>query len=555
MDELLSLTGKRWVIAPLDGRDGVPEDDAQAMLAFLKDNRGLRDIDDPQSNGWHDHALFPDSKKAVKRVLDAVKNDEKIGIFGDYDCDGITATAQMMRMLRRRKNEPVVRLPHRVHDGYGLKPEHVDEFHEAGVTLLITVDTGVSAHAAIDRANELKIDAIILDHHHLLTAPGAYAILHPGLSPNFPHPHPAAAGVAFMFVHAVEGDDWDDRDTDLSLAAIGTIADLVALQGHNRRLVQEGLKAMQRLPAGPLKTLVEQASGGKTLTSVDVAFRIAPRINAAGRMADPKLALKALLEGGPLLKDLETLNSLRQDETTRALEHALTELTPRDDGTLPAFLSIASASYPHGILGLLAGKLTERYGRPSMAVHIDGALCTASLRSPQHYNIIEALNRYKHLLISFGGHAQAAGATFGLEQYITLTEALEKDALDLIPPSLHLPVLAIDAILPASAISHDFCLQLRDMEPYGMGNPEPLFLIENIKLENMRRVGSDSRHLQATLGGCKVIGFGLGQLMDDAKGPLDIACRAGIDSWNGKITPQLFLIDMRAAQPVNLLIG
>jgi single-stranded-DNA-specific exonuclease len=544
----LSLTGKRWTLAMLDGRDGVPEDDALALIAFLKHSRGL--LNGPQSAGttWCDAKLFPDSEKAAGRVREAVVKGEKIGIFGDYDCDGVTASAQILRALRRRGNEPVMRLPHRVHDGYGLKPSHVDEFHAAGVTLLITVDTGISAHAAIDHANSLGINVIILDHHHLLTPPDAFAILHPALSPNFPHPHPAAAGVAFIFLQALENGEWKERDIDLSLATMGTVADLVLLTGHNRALVQEGLKAMHRLPIGPLRTFVESVSAGKALTSIDIAFRLAPRINAAGRMADPMLALKALLEGGELLNDLETLNSLRQDQTSRALDRALLELTPDANGELPAFLSIGSASYPHGILGLLAGKLTEKFGRPSMAVHISDKHCTASLRSPMGYNIAEALHRFSNMLISYGGHAQAAGATFAIENYITLSEALEKDARERIAPEALTPTLAVDAVLPASAVTHDFCNHLTSLEPFGQGNPEPLFLIENIKLENARKVGGEGKHLQATVGGCKLIGFGLGSFIDETSRPLDAICRIGMDTWNGRNTPQLFLVDMRPSE-------
>lgn len=523
-----------------------------ALITMLREARRIEQDTQEEGGDWHDASrLFPNAPKAAERVLKAVAEKERIGLFGDYDCDGITSAAQIIRALGRRKTEPIVKLPHRVHDGYGIKPYHIEDFAQAGVTLLITVDTGISAHEAVDTANAKGIDVIILDHHHVLTAPNAYAILHPALVDTFPHPHPSAAGVVCIFLHALEkATHWADRDIDLALATIGTIADLVPLRGLNRSLVQDGLRAMQNLPMSPLRMLIDQLSAGKPLTSTDIAFRIAPRINAAGRMADPMLALRALLEGGALLNDLDTLNALRQDETQRALEKALTELTPGPDGTLPSFLSIASASYPHGILGLLAGKLTEKFGRPSMAVHIAEDVCTASFRSPAGFNITEALQRNKGKLTSFGGHAQAAGATFKLDEYIALTEALEQDVAAHMKPDQLVPTLAVDAILPPSAVTKDFHYQLSALEPYGMGNPEPLFLIEGVTLESMRRVGGDGRHLQATLGHCKVIGFNLGHLMEDARTPVDIACRVGIDTWNGRETPQLFLQDLRLAMKV-----
>lgn len=531
-----------------------------ALITMLREARRIGQDAREDGGNWYDASrLFPDAAKAAERVLKAVEENERIGLFGDYDCDGITSAAQIIRALRRRKTEPIVKLPHRVHDGYGIKSNHIEDFAQAGVTLLITVDTGISAHEAVDAAHAKGIDVIILDHHHVLTAPNAYAILHPALVDTFPHPHPSAAGVVCIFLHALEkATHWADREIDLALATIGTIADLVPLKGHNRSLVQDGLSAMRNLPMSPLRLLIDQLSAGKPLTSTDIAFRIAPRINAAGRMADPMLALRALLEGGALLNDLDTLNALRQDETQRALEKALTELTPgpdpsdpaRADGTLPGFLSIASTSYPHGILGLLAGKLTEKFGRPSMAVHIAEDVCTASFRSPSSFNITEALQRNKEKLTSFGGHAQAAGATFKLDEYIALTEALEQDVAAHMKPDQLVPTLAVDAILQASAVTKDFHHQLSALEPYGMGNPEPLFLIEDVTLENMRRVGGEGRHLQATLGHCKVIGFNLGHLMEDVRTPVDIACRVGIDTWNGRETPQLFLQDLRLATKV-----
>jgi len=529
----------------------VPEHDALALVEFLKQSRGLHAAEEP-SHSWYDPALYPDAQKAAERVHSGIAEGQKIALFGDYDCDGVTASAQIVRALQRRGVEPVIRLPHRVHDGYGLKPSHIQEFVQAGVQLLITVDTGVSAHEAIDAANNAGIDVIVLDHHHVLTAPAAYAILHPSLAPDFPHPFPSAAGVVFTFLHALENGMWKDRDTDLALAMFGTVADLVMLKGHNRMLVQEGLAALRRLPPSPVRLFIDQLSNGKPLTSVDIAFRIAPRINAAGRMADPMLALRALLEGGPLLADLETLNGLRQDQTARALERALLELTPKPDGSLPPFLSIASTNYPHGILGLLAGRLTEKFGRPSMAVHIEGEICTASLRSPAAFNIVEAIGRTSDLLISFGGHAQAAGATFKLENYLALCTALEEDAGSHMSPEMLVPALALDATLPAEAVTQNFCTQLMDLEPFGQGNPEPLFLIENVQLENPRRVGGEGRHLQAQLKHCKTIGFGLGNLMEDVRGPVDIVCRVGLDTWNGRVTPQLFIVDVRVAVGVGV---
>ncbi len=544
----LSLTGKRWIFSPAEaGTDAVLNDPA-TLVAFLLEARGINAAQVGEQS-WNDPNIYADVGRAVERVRTAVDRTERIGIFGDYDCDGVTATALVLRALRRRGVEPIVRLPHRVRDGYGLKESHVDELHAEGVKLLITVDTGISAHAAMERAAALGIDVLILDHHHVVTAPRAYAILHPLLVPNFPQPCPAAAGVALAFVHALESEEWEDRDTDLVIAAIGTVADLVPLKGINRRLVQEGLRAATRLGSGPLKDFIDAAMEKKVLKSTDIAFRLAPRINAAGRMSDPILALNALLEGGALLSDLEDLNRTRQDETERAVKKALAGIL-ENPAAAGSFLSIAGTEYPHGILGLIAGKLTEKFGRPSMAVNIEGELCTASLRGPLSYNIAEALHRHAHLLVSYGGHAQAGGATFALEQYMALADALERDALERIPADSLAPTIALDATLSPVSLTRDFVNALAELEPFGQGNPEPLFLIKGAVLDRTRRVGTEGRHLQAKLGNIGMIGFGLGHLSEQLSGEVDLACRITENEWNGRRDVQLSVVDIRAAQPL-----
>ncbi len=500
--------------------------------------------------------LFRDTARASERLQRAIAKREQIGIFGDYDCDGITGTALLMRMLRRRGVEPLVRLPHRAYDGYGLKISHIEEFAAAGISLLLAVDTGISAHAAVKRAAELGIDVIIFDHHMLPEiVPEAYAIIHPSVMDTPPESAPCAAGVVFDFLCAFEGMNWEGIDEDRVLAMIGTVADVVSLRGRNRTLVQEGLRTLEQLQTGPLAELAARVrTGSAPLTSQDIAFRIAPRINAAGRMADPMLALRAILEGRSALDELEALNRTRQDDTLTAMQHALSCISAAGDA--PLFLCAADERYEPGIIGLIAGKLTERFGRPSMAVCIRGEECTASLRSPAAYSIIEGLQRASVHLTAFGGHRQAAGCTFPLTALTALTQALEKDVALHVPAENLLPTLAIDCALPLRAVSLPLIRSLRDLEPFGHENPEPLFLVEGASLSALRTVGAEGKHLQAMIGHCKAIGFGLGDFLAEAGAPLDLVCRLGIDTWNGRMQPQLFIVDMRvAAQKLTTLVS
>lgn len=510
--------------------------------------------------------IFPDMPRATERVRSALAAHETIGIFGDYDCDGITATALLVRYFRRHGVEPVVRLPHRVHDGYGLSRAIVEECAARGVTLLLTVDTGITAVEEIAAASALGIDVIITDHHHVpAEVPRALALIHPALAPSHPLPHPSGVGVALQLVRALEGtDEWNDHQTDRALAAIGTIADLVELRGMNRTLVQQGIAALNTLKEGPLALLTTSVrTHGAPLTSTDIAFRLSPRINAAGRMQDPLIALRALLEGGEALAMLEQLNTHRQDATgsliTRAWELLHLSPQPRAEelSALPSLLAVADTEFPEGLIGLIAGRLTEVTGHPSIVATIRnqatggrdrrGGECTASLRSTRAYHITEGLERIADLLSSFGGHAQAAGCTFPERNLTEVIRRLSKDTAARTKREDLTPTLTTDAVIEAKDISLNFCEQMKHLEPYGQGNPEPLFLLQNVQLEQMRRVGNDGAHLQCRIAGFKTIGWRLGHLIDAAVAPLDVVCKIGIDTWNGNRAPQIVIEDIRPA--------
>ncbi len=549
----LSLTGKRWTVGT-DLRGMLPagaRDRDEALLNHLLEQRGIDALPVgliPEEFG-PDASLFPDLDRALTRIRAAVKKKETIGVFGDYDCDGITGAALLTRMLRRRGIEPVVRLPHRLHDGYGLKSDAVRDFAKAGVTLLLTVDTGITALREIAEAGTLGIDVIVLDHHTVpAELPVAHALLHPALAPGFPEPHPAAAGIAWSVVRALEilerGDDWDDRETDLALAAIGTIADLVPLQGANRSLVHRGLISLSRLDRGPIGFLRMQAEiPAGPVSSQDVAFRLAPRLNAAGRMAEPTIALNALLGDQAAAAHLEELNRSRQDTVAALMDEALARAA-----ALPsAFVCLRDERYQPGICGLIAGKLCEKTGRPVLVAHERGDQCTASLRGIPAYNVTTGLRRAADLLTSFGGHAMAAGCTFPVAAFEELRERLAADVEASVDADDLFPRLAIDACVDIAHLTLPLCERLLELEPVGQGNPAPRFLLRNIRLDEPRVVGRDASHLQARVGRSKAIGFRLGHLMAHLDAPVDIACHLGIDTWRDARQVQVVIDDIRAA--------
>lgn len=330
-------------------------------------------------------------------------------------------------------------------------------------------------------------------------------------------------------------------EEDLALTMFGTIADLVALRGANRSLTQLGLAALERIETGPIATLRERCRSHDTpFTAKDIAFRLAPRINAAGRMEEADIALNALLTGGDLLARLDMLNEERQLLSRSLYEEVVRTLNTED---LPPLLTAVSGDYPHGIVGLIAGKLTEHYGRPSLVAYTDGRTCTASLRSPTSYNIIEGLTRCSSLLLGYGGHAQAAGCTFSIKHLDALCSALNEDITQHVDPTLLVPTLSIDAVLDPCDITLTCAKHLRALEPFGQENPEPLFLLQNCTLHDVRPCGSQGSHVQLRIGDTKAIGFGLAHCIDPHQ-QSDIVARIGTNTWKGRETVQLFIEDL-----------
>lgn len=540
----LSLTGKRWILPEtLAGGD---------VIDALIRRRGVDTLGEGEilESFGHDARTFRDFTIAAGRIARAVERQETVGIIGDYDCDGITGTALLTRFLRRRGMQPRIRLPHRVREGYGVKPQMIEEMREQKVTLLLTVDTGITAAQEIAAAREHGMDVLVLDHHHLpKTLPDALGILHPSLATPAMTPPPCGAGVAWSLIDALEREsgtgEWTDRDTDIALAAIGTIADVMELKGANRTLVHQGLLSLQRISEGPLALLAMQAGLTPPFRARDVAFRIAPRINAAGRMADPSIALHAVLGDGQALLQLEELNRARQDVVQELLE----QLYPRAESAGSPFLCFADERFSPGVCGLLAGKLTERFGKPSMIACVDGSACAASLRSIPGYDVTRSLEQCMHLLSTFGGHAMAGGCSFDRTHWSAITEILQEDARRQIDPALLVPRLSADAVLAASALTMELCERLRALEPFGEGNPEPRFLLHSVLLRDLRLVGGDRTHLQGSASGHKVIGFGLGHLLPHLAQDVDVLCRIGIQTWQGSRRLQLFIDDMRTSTP------
>lgn len=543
MSHPLSLTGRQWILRRQSADD---------IVNLLAQERGLTDVVTGKQLKLSDPQKFPQAEKAARRIRHAMETGETIGVFGDYDADGITGVAQLARFFNRHGVQPVVHLPHRTTEGYGLKKSSIDALHAKGVRVLITVDTGIAATAELQHAASIGMDVIVTDHHHAPAGmPPAHAVLHPLLPTPFPNPHLSGSGVALMLVRALEeGKPWVGMEQDIILAAIGTIGDLVPLTGENRSLVIHALRLLQKLPDCPLKDFAEHVRGqsAQALTSTDIAFRIVPRINASGRIDHPDVALQALLEGGDALEKLHVLNERRQGMTGAMVERAIALADLRQP-----FLCVASEEFHSGVVGLIAGALCERYGRPVLAASITDDVCTASLRSVPAVHVADMLHAedVRTLLLTFGGHAQAAGCTFAYRQFDALQISLNERmrALGHTTDSLR-PALHLDGELSAASVSLSFVDALRQLEPFGMGNDQPMFLLRGQSVDLVRTVGSDGKHIQCRVGGKKAVGFGLGAHADALKSQQcwDIACTVGVNEWNGRKEVQLIMKDIRALQ-------
>ncbi len=539
MTEKLSLSGKRWM---LKRKTTAPD-----IAAMLRSERGITDQTQAKLSSPF---LFSDMEKAVERIERAIADGETVAIFGDYDADGITATAQLVRFFRRRNIEPVVHLPDRAKEGYGMKIVSIDALKTKGASLIITVDTGIAAHAEIAHAKKLGMDVIVTDHHRPQGGrPDAFAVIHPEIPSAFPNPHLAGAGVAFMLVRALEKmRPWDGIDLDIALAAIGTVGDLVPLTGENRLLVIHGLKFLDNLPPSPLKDFVDSVRTTGLLTATDIAFRIVPRINAAGRMAHPLVALEALLGGGESLEELHRLNGDRRT----FVEELQEEVIPLLD-TADAFLVIASDRITPGTAGLVAGRLSEKFGRPSLAAAIMSDLAVGSVRSIPGIDLMECLEHpsVKKFLKTFGGHAQAAGCTFAPADAEALKKALNAVLTKRgVSVDTLLPTLELDATLDQRHLTMAFARSLTSLAPFGTGNAEPTFLLPRQTLTDLRTVGSEKSHLQAKVNGIQAVGFRLGSCIDQLNTStlVDIACRISINNWNGRESVQLVIEDIRSSQ-------
>ncbi|MEA3543983.1 MAG: single-stranded-DNA-specific exonuclease RecJ [Thermodesulfobacteriota bacterium] len=511
-----------------------------------------------------DPDLLPDMAIACTRLEQALVRGEKIAVHGDYDVDGITGCTLLVESLRAMGGQVEYHIPLRLKDGYGLSADAIRQAKESGCSIVLSVDCGVSASNEADLAAELDLDLIITDHHQPPDKlPVCLALVNPHLPVNrFPWVELAGVGVAFFLLVGLRrrlrennyfaARKEPDLRLGLDLVALGTIADIVPLGGVNRILVRSGLQLLEAGRRPGVKAL-KRVAEVKQVSSGVVGFRLAPRLNAAGRLEDASLGVQLLLgenpqEVDPLAELLDGFNRERQkiEQQTLAEAVAMVEEQTRPDR---CSLVLARENWHSGVIGIVASRLVERYHRPTVLIALEGGQGKGSARSISGFNLYEALKEGAEFLAGFGGHAMAAGLSImeeNLELFATAFEQVAASRLsieDLIPVSSH------DGEVSLSCFTLPLLRELETLNPYGAGNPQPVFISRNCQVYAPRILADKHLKFDVEQDGFRVacIAFGQAESFDLLAGKIDLLYRPGINLWRGKESIQLQVVDIRAA--------
>ncbi len=572
------MSSKNWRVAAQAPRDHhLQFPHLRPLLVQILYNRGVTEPDRvdaflyPKPDRRNPFALHG-MNEAVTRIRRALRAGDRIAVYGDFDADGVTATALLVETLRALGADVQPYIPDRHTEGYGLKKEAITVLARAGVDLVITVDCGIRAWEQIVHAGRLGLDVIVTDHHSLgRQMPPAVAVINPwreaASSSSNEHWSDglSGVGVAHQLARALllsnRQSPVSDRevllqaDHLLDLVALGTVADVVPLLGENRALVRRGLQRINAMERVGIRALCQKA--GLKPSNVDagtIGYVLGPRLNAAGRIAHGRSAYRLLMtddadEAADLANLLNTLNRQRQEVTRAAQEKARWMVSEVVDSA--CLLFAAAPDFPAGIAGLVAGRLTDEFYRPSVVVSMGETLSRGSARSIVEFDIGEALEQCDDLLVRYGGHAAAGGFTVANDHLDPLAQRLSQIAADQLAGKELMPTLSVDAEVDLSSMSWDLCSELARLEPCGCGNDRPLFLSRSARVCHHRAVGRESRHLKLKLSdgtaAWDAIAFRQGEWAGRLPEVVDLVYYLEVNEWNGRRRLQLNVQDIRPA--------
>ena len=564
----MSLQSRRWQVAQPVGPDQLARfPGLSPLIVQLLQNRGM---EEPSVAGDFLAGRFaPDNPfdlagvpAAVSRLRRAVRRQERIAVYGDFDTDGVTATALLVEALSAVGAQVEPYIPHRVDEGYGLHLDALRDLYRQGVRVVVTVDCGIRALEEVQQASR-GLHLIITDHHSLASElPPAVAVINPKRPDSlYPFRDLAGVGVAFKLAQALLRAEqhrpqppYLEEEQLLDLVALGTVADLVPLLGENRALVQQGLARINERPRPGVEALMAEAGARRgEVEAATIGFRLAPRLNAAGRIDTAMLAYRLLssrdpLETRALAKQLDQLNQRRQELTEQTVA-AVEAQVLADDPEAHLYLA-ASPRFLPGIVGLAASRLTDAYYRPSVVVEWGEEESRGSCRSIPEFDITAALDECSHLLIRYGGHRAAAGFTVATHKLDVLARRLKAIAAKQLAGVELRPLLKIDVALPLEEVDWATHALLQQMEPCGMENPQPVLLSRGIEVRDRRLIGSEQKHLKLALRDSRgvfwdAVFFRHGHLMADLPDRIDLAYTLEVNVWNGQKRLQLNIQDLR----------
>jgi single-stranded-DNA-specific exonuclease len=561
---------KRWVISP-----PITPQASEALAAFpnilrqILFNRGMGSYEEarlfleakPAANT--DPLQLTGMSTAVDRIQYALALHEPIAIYGDYDVDGVTATALMVEALQKLGAEVRGYIPNRFDEGYGLNKDALDSLKGEGVKLVITVDCGIRSPNEALHARTIGLDLIISDHHHPdgLNLPPALAVINPKQHGDiYPDKDLAGVGIAYKIVEALVSSQQSVSSFQLNdlldLVALGTVADLAPLVGENRVLVRRGIRQIRETKRQGLFSLAGVADVKiNKVTAGNIGFMLGPRLNASGRLESALASLELLtttdfMRAGQLAQQLDVQNRKRQS-ITRSMQQQAEEIAMHDDPD--AFLLFAAnEDFNAGVVGLAASRLTDLYYRPAIVAAQGPEETRGSCRSIPEFHITDALDQCKDLLVRHGGHAAAAGFTVKNENLPELVTRLKSIARDQLAGKDLRQTLSADMEVSLSELNFEVLKHLAYLEPTGYGNPDAVFVARNVRLKSARTVGADAKHLklslQAERGGVfDCIGFRLGHLRDSLPARVDVMFNLEANEWNGRTSLQLNLKDVKTA--------
>ncbi len=531
------------------------------LLIQLLHNRGITEpeqIDLFMNNDGRleaDPFLLPDMDRAVERIYQALMAGDTIAVYGDFDADGVTATAVLVQGLSALGGKLIPYIPHRTYEGYGLRVSAIEKLREQGVKLIITVDTGISAYTEVERAHKMGIEVVVTDHHiPPEKIPPACAVVDPKrIDSRYPYYDLAGVGVAYKLLQAmVRGRGREDITQEvLDLVALGTVTDMVTLTGENRYWVKKGLDLINTSTRLGLQRLIANTRLQKgKLDAQSISWVLGPRINAAGRMDHATTSYQLLVtedvkEADMLAAMLENKNADRLKQTSELLERADKDIIAA--GSQQPILLSAGEDYPAGVMGLVAGRLTDRYYRPVILFRQGKDTCRGSGRSIREFDLMAALDGCQDLLSNYGGHTMEAGFNMAADNLAEFRQRIKALAAEKLAGLDLRPHINIDAEVSLKLLAGTMHMQLQQLAPFGTGNPVPCFVSRGVDILERRQIGSQNEHLRLKVRQdgtvWDAVGFGLGSCFSELGPSMDIVYNLEMDFWNGEETLRLNLLD------------